>query len=151
METILYIGVIAFLIPLLVIIFGWAINVDLRSKVSRGIESEGLRAVQKMTFTIRNGATIESPTLSSTSSILIIRNSSDIYDTNKYLLDNDKIKVSKANGPLEPITSSNVKVSDLVFSNVSRIETAGTVTIRFKVSDRKQQKSFYVSASLRKK
>lgn len=143
-ETILYFAILVILIPLIFAIFSWVAAANIRSRQLYNIDSESLKLLQTMVFNIRNSEAIIAPEFGESSSTLII-------DTTKYILENNQIKISENGGPPAPLTSNKIVIADLIFINVSKFDTPGAITIKFKASNNKQQKKFYASASLRKK
>lgn len=143
LETVVYFGIIVILIPLIVILLIWTMDINIRSQTSRDLEAEGLRVLQLMVGTIRNGDSVLAPGFGSSSSTLII-------DSTTYTLDNNRIKISEGGNPLVAITSDNVMVTNLLFQNVSKFNTPEAITVRFKIKNKNQEKNFYVSAALRK-
>ena len=150
-EVILYIALSTALLILLSSIFVWVVNSNLTSRTARDLEAEGLRVLQTMVNAIRNGHEINFPAVGNASSTLIIKNSSNALDITNFTLKDARIFVSEDGGSLIAITSRNVMAADLNFINVSKAGTTGAITVQFKISNRNQERKFYVSASLRRK
>lgn len=150
LETILYLGLIALIMPLIAALIFFVVNIRIRSQDANLVVSEGTRVTQVITQTIRNANGINFPELGSTSSTvsLIVEDSGKnptIFGQNA-----GQITSKEGTGAVITLTSNRITASNLIFSNVSQVGTPGSIKIEFNLSTPNFSKTFNVSASLRK-
>jgi len=141
-EVLIYIALIAFLVPLTADLFLTTVNSGALNREVREARSEAARALQIMTQTIRNSSTIIEPAFNANSTRLIVASTT-------FSLDAGQIKVQENGGPVEPLTATGFQISDLLFSNSSKFGTPGLVKISFKIKKGDYDKKYYGAAALR--
>lgn len=129
----------------------------IRAQIILEVNDQGTSIVRSITQAIRNGSAINSPTTGSSDASLSIANIDPAINPIIFSQIGDVLYVTE--GVASPVALSNnkVKVSNLVFNNLSRSSTPGIVQFRFTLentdsatrAEEQYSVDFYGSASIR--
>lgn len=116
-------------------------------------------ATEKIALSVRNAESIISPATSTTASILSLRMADSTKNPTVIDLFNDVIRIKEGVSQTVNLTSRQVKVTGLLFSNFSYPKTPGTIkvqaTIKFVNPSNRQEynfeRTFFTTANIRKK
>ena len=156
-ELILYVAIGS--IVLLVITSFFQTNLSSRAKIKAisEVDQQGAYLMQTITQTIVNAEAINSPSIGTSATTLSL----DVVDVadDPTLFNNISTYIYLTEGVATPIAlnSNLVEVSNLSFTNMSKVSTLGNIRIQFDISfvnntNRNEYdwtKTFYGSASLR--
>lgn len=152
-ETLIYIAIFSMLVGAFAT-FALSINSSrLRTQDILEVNEQGAGLVRIITQSIRNTETIGTPSVGESGEMLIVGES----DPTIFSLNNGTMFVEEGTSPAIALTNNKVKVSNLVFSNLSRPLTPGVVQIRFTLSNipsstqggRQYSVDFYGTAAIR--
>lgn len=130
-ELLLYLT-IAGVILLVVSVFSFTlIQSRIKNQTIAEVEQQGLQVMQHITQSIRNAEGINSPTPGTNGNSLSLDVVDPGDDPTIYNLSSGVIQISEGGGGALDLTSSRVVVSDLLFENLSRIGTPGSVRISY--------------------
>jgi Tfp pilus assembly protein PilW len=106
----------------------------IKNQTMAEIDGQGLQIMQMITQTIRNASAINVPAISANATSLSLN--TPISGNNPTVFDagNGAIRIKEGAGAAIPLTNSRVIVSGLIFSNLSRAGTKGTIRIQFTLS-----------------
>ena len=149
-EVILYTALIGVLLPIITYFLFFILRIMNTSVIISSVNSQASETINFINQIIRNADKITFPLLgeSSSSLSLIIFKTGNVTSSITINLDSGKIKLKEGENT-NYLTNSGVAVSGLLFSNVSRGGTAGSIKIQFTIATSTYSKIFYGSASLR--
>lgn len=156
-ELILYVSLIAILLLAISIFFTMLLGSRVKNQTIAEVEQAGVQVMQLITQTIRNTQNINSPAQGLSASSLSLDVVDAAKDPTVFDLSGGVIRITEGSGSPVELTASRVTASNLVFYNLSRAGTQGTMHVEFKLSHRnpdqrnefEYNKTFYGSASLR--
>lgn len=131
-EIIVYVAVFIILVTSLVSFVGSLNSARLKNKTDLEIQYQGKNIIRTITQTIRNSRSIDFPALSQSSDTLTVV--SDGPATSTFSIDNGILVVTENGGPPIPLHNNLVNIESVVFSNLSKPSTPGTVHIEFTLS-----------------
>lgn len=156
-EFIFYICLVA---VILTVIGAIGLNVLFGKAKLMSIEevSQNARIVlERVAERIRNADAVNSPVRGSSASSLSLRMADSAKDPTVFDLSDGFLQIQEGFGLVTALTSDEVVITDLQFSNISYMNTPGTVRIQMTIKlvnlDNRQEynfeKTFYTTASLR--
>jgi len=155
-EVLLYVSIGGILIFLLANLIFMTMESRVKGQVINEVDGQGIQVMQLITQTIRNADSITSPTIGASGSSLSL----NVTGANPtiFLLSGNKIVISESGGANVDLTSSRIIASNVIFYNVSRPATSGSIKIQFTLThvnntgrnEYNYSKTFYGTASLRK-
>lgn len=150
-ETIIYLGFTIIILPVIFYFFNIAIQTMTKNQIIADVERSAALITQILTQTIRNADRVNLPLLGENSSTLsLIIFSGAATTTATFDLNNGKIQMKEGASAAVFLNSSDVVVSNLLFSNAGRGGTLGSIKVQFNLNKDIYSKLYYVSASLRK-
>ena len=156
-ELLLYIA-IAFTILILISVF---LGIILQSRVKNQtvieVDQTGSRVIQLINQTIQNAEEINLPLKGGSGSTLSLDVINTSEDPTVFSLSGSTLQITEGVGSALDLASSRVEISNVLFENLSRPNTAGTIRTRFTVTHANPEnkneydysKTFISSASLR--
>lgn len=156
-ELLLYVSVAAVIVS---VVSGFLITMlqsRTKNQVIVEVEQEGVQVLQLMTQTTRNAEGINSPSSGTSASSASLDVVAVAKDPTVFDLSGSGLRVQEGGGAPLVLTSSRVLASDLLFQNLSRPNTPGTLRVQFTLtyanpenrSEYAYSKTFLGSASLR--
>lgn len=130
-------------------------QVNKKGVIISEVENQGLQIMNTISQKIRNADSIASPSVSASSSALtlnmVVAPSPIVFN-----ISSGVFQIAQ-NGTTTPLNNNTVAMSNLVFTNLSRVGTPGVVKIEFKLKYNATsigtmydyEKTFYGTASLR--
>ena len=156
-ELLLYVSIASFILLVTSVFLSTLVQSRVKNQTIAEVEQQGLSLMQSMTHAIRNADTINAPAQGTSASALSVNtivpgNNPTIFD-----LAGAVLQMKEGAAAAVPLTNSRVSVSGLLFSNVSRPGTPGTVRIQFTLTHMNPEgrneydfsKTFIGSATLR--
>lgn len=135
-ELLLYIGIVS---VVLLASSSIAMNVLYgKAKISaiEEVSQNGRFALEKISGTIRNADEIGTPVLGEVSSTLSLTMPDSAFDPTVFDLDGGRLWMKKGSMPKKALTGNGVVVEDIQFSNVSYVDTSGTIRIKVEIASR---------------
>jgi type II secretory pathway pseudopilin PulG len=133
-ETLLYVGIFSAVVFMMISIYGVIMDSRVKERTLAEVTSEGARIMQIITQTARNGTLINTPTTGNSGVILSLNVFDPTNNATLFYLNGDNIFIKEGAAPEIVLNSNRTKVSNLMFTNLSRVGTKGTVKIEFTVS-----------------
>lgn len=155
-ESVLYIGLAAFLLASLGTLVNLSYKVRARQQVIAEVEQQGLAASQTISQIIRNASSITSPAVGSSAATVVVVVSDVSKTPTTFALSGSNLQITQ-NTTSTILTNSQVTVSALSFKNLSATGSPGTIKFQFTLNYTNPggtpqftySKTFYGSASLR--
>lgn len=156
-ELLLYLGLSSVLIIVISGFLSMLLQARVKNQAIGEVEQQGLHVMQLITQTMRNASAINSPALGTTDSSLSLDTSIATSTPTIFDLSGGVIRITEGGGEAITLTNSRITASDLVFQNLSRPTTQGTIRVQFmltyknpsNVSEFDFQKTFITSGTLR--
>ena len=159
LEFLLYIGLVGII---LVVAGAIGLNVLFGKAKLAAIEEVSQNArfiIEKIADRVRNAEAINSPSQGTTTFLLSLQMSDPAKDPTVFDVSGNSLRMQEGGGAAITITSSEVIVSGVQFSNISYPDTPGTVriqmTVKFVNLDSRQEynfeKTFYTTTNIREK
>lgn len=156
-ELLLYVSITSLLLMAVSFFLATLLEARIKNQTIAEVEQQGLQVVQQMTQAVRNASAINAPAQGANGALLSL--GSYISGSNPVVFDlsSGVLRIKEgANGEI-PLTNSRVIISDVVFSNLSRTGTPGSIQIKFTLTHVNTEnrntynfsKTFTASASLR--
>ena len=152
-ELMLYVAIASLMLSAIVFSVSLVLESRVRQQTVNEVEGQALTVMQFMARAIRDAKTISTPAIGIGGSTLTITTSAG---TVTFDVTNNVLQMSE-NGAVHPLTNNRVVVSELTFTNASRVDTPGIVRVSFTLTYKNPEsrseydytKTFYTSASLR--
>lgn len=133
------------------------IQARVKSQTVAEVEQVGSQVMNLITQTARNSPQINSPLSGGTSSVLSLANQSSTKNPTIFDVQSSTIRITEGASSPVPLTSSRLLASSLLFQNLSRANTSGTMRIQFTLTrenlggrnEYDYVKNFYGSATIR--
>lgn len=133
-ETIIYISIFSVLVTAFVS-FGNNMTVSrLHNQMVLEVNNQGAKAMKTITQTLRNASQVNSPTISNTASSLSVVTVLPATSPTVFSESGGVLYVTEGSGSPVPLTNNKVVLSNLLFSNFSRPDTANIIKISFTLS-----------------
>ena len=132
-ELIIYIGIVTAIL-LVAFNFGWEIIYgNVKSQAIREVQQNTRFAIEKMSESILNASSTDSPTPGNSANFLSLKMQDPNLDPTLFEVVDGKLKITQGgNGPYE-LTNDRVIVTNLQFSNLSYENTPGTIRVQITI------------------
>ena len=122
------------------------------------VNEGGSAAMDRMLTTIRNAESVTSPTMGATSYQLTLVTLTTSTNPTVFFLEDEQVKMSEGTSATTTLTANEIRVTDLVFTNVSATGSPGSIQIQLFVSStaadvgvgEDAEKQFIGSATIRR-
>jgi len=155
-ETLIYVAILAMFIFSLIAFLNIMTNARINNQMVLEVNNQGDQVIKTITQSARNATTINTPAISSTGSSLSLATSASGTNPTVFSISGGVLYMTEGSGSAIAITNDKVVVSNLVFSNLSKIGTHGTIQIRFTLTSAisdpnitNKAVDFYGSATIR--
>ncbi len=156
-ELLLYVAIVALLLVMVINLFFGLGHARMKQQTVAEVEQQGYAAVAQMTQAIRNAKTVSSPTASTASSSLTLSTYTATTSPTTFDLASSSLRVTEGTSTSVYLTSPQVVVTNLSFTNLTASTTEGSVRIQFTIShatsssryDSNYSTTFYATASVR--
>ena len=156
-ETIVYVAIFSLVVGALVT---FILNINssrLRSQTMLEVKGQGADLMRILTTAIKNSTAINSPGTGLSSGVISIETSDPAKNPTIFSANGEAIFITEGSADPIALTNNKVRVTGLVFTNATKIDTPGVVQIRFTIQNTalqtlpEQQYSidFYGTATLR--
>lgn len=156
-ETLVYTAIFTMFVLTLASFANTTNSTRLRNQTTQEVNHQGSLVVRTITQSIRNAVAINNPVISNSGTILSLQTSSSSTNPTVFYVATSTLYMVEASSTPVALTNNRVAIQDLVFSNLSRTSTPGTVRVRFDLKNadaliKKEEqyiKKFYGTASIR--
>ena len=157
-EMVLYVSLCSIILLSLSTFLSFLLGSRIKSQAITEVNQQGFQVMYLMTQTVRNGRSIQVPTIGASSSTLSITTGNPLLNPTVFTVSSTTITIKEGSKSAIPLTNSRVSVSGLTFQNISSASsTDKIIRISFTVSYNNPQgkneysftKSFTGSATLR--
>jgi type II secretory pathway pseudopilin PulG len=157
-EMILYVSICSILLLCLSTFLSFLLDARVRSQSITEVNQQGFQVMTLMTQTIRNGRSIQTPSIGTTTQTLSITTSNPVVNPTLFDVSSTSIRITEGSNTAIALTNSRVVASGLTFQNVSSgSSTEKIIRISFTLDSVNQSgrseysftKSFNGSATLR--
>ncbi|MEK9173256.1 MAG: hypothetical protein AAB594_01630 [Patescibacteria group bacterium] len=133
-EIILYVSIASVMLTLISIFIAATLESRVKSQTIAEVEQGGAQAIDIITQTIRNSVSINSPTTSTTGGALSLGVIDPLKNPTIFDLNAGSLRITEGAGSPVEITNPKISTTGLTFSNLSKINTPGSIRIEFTVS-----------------
>lgn len=154
-ELLLYVSIAGAMLLVVSLFLSVLLQGRVRNQVIAEVDQQGAQVMQLITQTIRNSASITSPTIGSSGATLILALSAPSQNPSIFDLSGSTLRLSEGSpAVIYDLTNSRVTASSLIFSNLSYPSTSGLIRVQFTLTyinpenkvDYNYTKIFYGSA-----
>lgn len=85
------------------------------------VNQQGFQVMSIITQTIRNGRSIETPSVGTSSQVLSVTTPSPLLNPTVFTISSTTLMISEGGAQQVALTNSRVAVSDLIFQNISSV------------------------------
>lgn len=157
LELLLYIGLFSIILLGVSAFLYLLLSARVKHETMTEVEQQGAIAMQWITQAVRNAEEINNPSRSNTADTLTLELPTDAQDPTEFRLRNGALTTREDDGAEIALTSNDVTVSSVQFTNTSLANTPGSVRIQFTIThvntsgrfEYTYAKTFYAAASLR--
>jgi len=118
-EMTLYVAICAVLLLSLSAFLTFLLGARVRNQAITEVNQQGFQVMSMITQTIRNGRSIETPSVGATTTILSLTTGNALINPTVFDLSSSTMRIKEASKVPVPITNSRVLVSALSFQNLS--------------------------------
>ena len=157
-ELVLYVSICSILLLTISSFLSFLLGARVRSQAITEVNQQGFQIMSLITQTIRNGRSIQAPGIGTSSSTLSITTGNTVLNPTIFDVSSTTLRVKEGSKTPVSLSNSRVKVSALIFQNVSSgSSTEKIIRISFTIDSVNQggrseysfTKSFSGSATLR--
>lgn len=133
-ELLLYGGLLASVIFSLAVFLSLLVQSRMKNQVVAEVEQQGMLATMRMLQVVRNSSLINAPAAGASGPTLAVNMPQVGLSPTVFALGSGAITMTEGAAAAVSLTNNLVSVSGLVFTNLSRAGTPGTVRIQFTIS-----------------
>lgn len=133
-ELLLYISIAASLMIVTASTISKIYQIQVKQRFITDVEQEGASAMQIITQTVRNANTINSPAIGVSATSLSVAVSDLTKSPTIFTVSSGKLTIKEGAGAAVDLTSSQVSVTGVSFTNMTRGTTQGNVRVQFTVN-----------------
>jgi type II secretory pathway pseudopilin PulG len=118
-ELILYVSICSILLLTISSFLSFLLGARVRSQAITEVNQQGFQVMSMITQTIRNGRSVQVPSMGTSSSTLSITTLNALLNPTVFNLSRTTLQVKEGSKMALPLTNSRIRVSGLTFENVS--------------------------------
>lgn len=118
-EMVLYVSVCSIILLSLSTFLTFLLGARVRSQAITEVNQQGFQVMYQLTQTIRNGRSIQVPSIGTSSSTLSITTANPLLNPTIFTVSSSTFTIKEGSTTPIPLTNSRVRVSGLTFDNVS--------------------------------
>ena len=138
-ELVLYVGLAAVMILSVSIFLSTMLQARVRNQTVLEVESQGIQVTQRILQVVRNSLAVNSPLEGLSDSSLSMDVLTLALDPTIFDISGGVIRMHEGLGTPIPLTSSRVIASNLIFRNLSKNGTPGTIQLQFTLTHLNQE------------
>ncbi len=156
-EILLYLSIAVIVLFAITTFLSVVLDSRIKNEVILEVEQQGADVMELIKQTIRNANGINLPAQGNNENTLSLQVSDGTKNPTVFSTSSEVLQIKEGSQSPIPITSSRVRISDLVFRNMSKAGTPGLIRIEFTLRSKNPEEkieyeyleTFYGSASLR--
>lgn len=156
-ELVVYIGLVSIMLLGIASFAKTILQTRAKNQVILEVEQQGIQVMQILSQTIRNAESIVFPSSGSNANTLTLNLANPSANPTTFSFSNGFINIQEGGALPINLINSRVEVQNLIFENLSRLDTSGIIKFSFVLNYNNQSgrpeynysKTFYGSASLR--
>lgn len=133
-ELLLYVAISAAILLATTLFLSLLLQSRIKNQTVSEVDSQGVHVMQHITQAVRNADDVTAPTLGNTGALLSLVTVSVATNPTIFDLASGAIQIKESSGAVVPLTNNRVVVSNVQFSNLSRVDTPGTVRVQFTIT-----------------
>ncbi len=134
-EVMIYVAIFSIVVGTLTT-FALSMNSSrLRAQVMLEVNGQGASIVRTITQTVRNSTAITAPSAGNTAGALTLATSVSGTNPTSFSVTGETLYMTEGALSTVALTNNKVKLTNLVFTNLSRASTPGVVQMRFTLSN----------------
>ena len=118
-EMVLYVSLCSIFLLTLSTLLTFLLETRVRSQAIAEVNQQGSQIMNMMTQTIRNGRSIQVPSIGTSSSTLSITTAVPLRNPTIFDVSNSVMRIKEGSSTAIPLTNSRIKVTTISFQNVS--------------------------------
>jgi Tfp pilus assembly protein PilW len=118
-EVVLYVAICSLLLVTISVFLSFLLGARVRSQAITEVNQQGFQVMSLITQTIRNGRSIQVPSTGVSSSTLSITTVNALLNPTIFNISSTTVKIKEGSQVAIPLTNSRIRVSNLLFQNVS--------------------------------
>ncbi len=118
-ELILYVSICSILLLTISSFLSFLLGARVRSQAITEVNQQGFQVMSLITQTIRNGRSIQVPSIGTSSSTLSITTGNALLNPIVFSLSSTTVQITEGSKTAVPLINSRVRLSSLTFQNVS--------------------------------
>ncbi len=118
-EMVLYVAICSILLVTISVFLSFLLDARVRSQAITEVNQQGFQVMSLLTQTIRNGRSIQTPSIGLASSTLSLTTGNALINPTLFYVSGTTIKIKEGSQADIPLTNGRVMVSELTFQNVS--------------------------------
>lgn len=126
-EMVLYVSVCAIILLSLSTFLSFLLSSRVKSQAITEVNQQGFQVMNLISGTIRNGRSIQTPAIGTSSSTLSLTTAYPLLNPTIFSLSSTTLTIKEGSGNPIALTNSRVQVSSLTFQNVSSASTTEKV------------------------
>jgi len=130
-ELLLYVGIASIMLLVTSLFLSTLLQSRIKNQTIAEVEQQGLQVMQIVTQTARNAAEINTPAQGVSAASLSLNTYTPGNNPTVFDLASGAIRIKEGTGAVVALTNSRVTASVLIFQNLSRASTPGTIRIQF--------------------
>lgn len=156
-ETLLYFGLLAIILAIIAATIASVASDKIKLEMIQEVNQNARMVMQTVTKNVNNAASISSPSDGNQSSTLTLAMPDAGEDPIVIDLDNGMVRISVDGDTPVPLTTNEVSVTELVFSNITPTNGSGSVRVEMTIgssstSNRQEyqiSETFYTAATIK--
>jgi Tfp pilus assembly protein PilW len=133
-ELLLYIAISSGILLVISMFLSTLLEARVKNQTIAEVEQQGIQVMQIITQTIRQAESINYPQINTSGPSLSLNTIVSSSTPSIFDLSSGIVRIKEGSGPVIPLTNSKITVSDLVFSNLSRVNSPGIIKVSFTIS-----------------
>ncbi len=130
-ELLLYVAISSVILLVISLFLSTLLESRVKNQTIAEVEQQGVQIMQIITQTLRNSATINSPTIGASGASLSVDTYTGANNPTIFDLSGGAIRIKEGVGAVVTLNNARVTASALNFQNLSRASTPGTIRISF--------------------
>ncbi len=133
-ELLLYVAMSSILLTAVTYFFGMMVDSRIKNQTINEVNDQGSAIMDYMTQTIRNATSITAPVAAATGSSLTLVVPTGSLSPTVFSLSGTTLQVKEGTAAAVSLTSNDVQISSITFSNLTRSGTSGSVQVSFTIN-----------------
>lgn len=133
-EMLLYVAIFTIFVGSLFSFLTMMTSSRLNNQYLLEVNNQGNQAIRVITQTIRNANSINSPGISGSASSLSLETVNSATNPTVFSSSGGVLYITEGSGSPIALTNDKVSISNLLFLNLSKVNTPGSIQVRFTLS-----------------